>query len=161
MLIKGLWRTSLRVLSAQSISKLADRAHRLVDRYSSLNLSFSSDRLPAIGGVAKQMGSLMKCEYLAGLWRKSLLGDLLWWKASPYHHRTKRLPAPTWSWGSVDGQVVYMWDARLAVPLCKILECCCSSLSPETASVKVSGGRLTISGMVSQVDHSSEGECED
>ena len=143
-------------LSAQSISKLTDGWHKLVERYSSLNLSFSSDRLPAVGGVAKQMESFMECEYLAGLWRKSLLGDLLWWKAPPYHHRTKRPPAPTWSWGSVDGEVVYMWDARLAVPLCKILECCCSSLGPNSFG-QVFAGRLTVSGTVSQVDHNSKG----
>lgn len=141
-------------LSAQSISKLADRWHELVERYSSLDLSFSSDRLPAVGGVAKQMEGFMKCEYLAGLWGKSLLGDLLWWKAPPYHHRIKRPPAPTWSWASVDGPVVYMWDARLAVPLCEILECCCSTLSPDSFG-QVSAGHLTVSGMVSQVDHSS------
>ena len=115
-------------LSAQFISKLTDEWQKLVEYYSSLNLNFGSDRLSAVDEVAKQMKSFMKCEYLADLWRKSLLEDLLWCKTPQYHHRTKRPSAPIWSWGSVDEAVVYMWNARLAVSLCKIIECCCSSL---------------------------------
>ena len=47
-----------------------------------------------------------------------------------------------------------MWSARLAVPLCEILECCCSSFGPDSFG-QVSAGHLTVSGVVSQVDHSS------
>ncbi len=47
-----------------------------------------------------------------------------------------------------------MWNARLAVSLCEILECCCSTLSSNSFD-QVSADHLTVSEMISQVDHSS------
>jgi hypothetical protein len=51
---------------------------RLVMAYSELGLTYSSDRLPALSGLAKQFLGLRKGPYLAGLWRDSFLSDLMW-----------------------------------------------------------------------------------
>ncbi|OAR02933.1 hypothetical protein LLEC1_06692 [Akanthomyces lecanii] len=45
----------------------------IVPRYSSAKLTHSSDRLPALSGVAARYSDTIKAEYLAGLWRT---GDL-------------------------------------------------------------------------------------
>jgi hypothetical protein len=38
----------------------------------------SSDRLPAIGGMAREMASRRRSTYFAGLWEESLNDDLIW-----------------------------------------------------------------------------------
>ncbi|OCL05171.1 HET-domain-containing protein, partial [Glonium stellatum] len=55
--------------------------HKLVEDYSCLSLTFASDKLPGISGVLKQFHSLREDllgDYLAGLWRKTLIFDLAW-----------------------------------------------------------------------------------
>jgi hypothetical protein len=37
-----------------------------------------SDRVVAVSGVAKEMKAILKDEYMAGLWRKDLLHELVW-----------------------------------------------------------------------------------
>jgi hypothetical protein len=61
--------------------KWIDNWHEVIKHYTSLNLSFESDRLPAISGIAKRAAKSMNCDYLAGVWRNTLPEDLLWWKA--------------------------------------------------------------------------------
>ncbi|KAJ4419163.1 hypothetical protein N0V85_001119 [Neurospora sp. IMI 360204] len=53
--------------------------HRLIQSYTKTSLSFPSDKLIAISGLAKLFQSLAKRDdYLAGLWRHRLEAELLW-----------------------------------------------------------------------------------
>ncbi|KXH63684.1 hypothetical protein CSAL01_02405 [Colletotrichum salicis] len=85
---------------------------RLVERYTTLDLTQESDRLPAIMGLAIQYGRRTGQEmegYLAGIWRKSLPLDLLWHKENPSTESTseysKNKGPTSWSWASCRGQV--------------------------------------------------------
>jgi hypothetical protein len=52
---------------------------RTVHEYSKLDFSFEKDKLPGIGGLAQRMEMLRGGDqYLAGLWKKTLLQDLMW-----------------------------------------------------------------------------------
>jgi hypothetical protein len=86
-----------------------DSWRSIVQRYTSRHLTFHSDRLPAIAAVARRVHALRQDDqYLAGLWRRSLLSDLLWASYSnslSYEQRKHGLP--TWSWASVTGEVHY------------------------------------------------------
>lgn len=71
----------------------------------------ASDRLPALSGMAQYFDAYMKSgvrgtQYLAGLWRDSLVKDLCWYVQVSENHcapaRAKPYRAPTWSWASVD-----------------------------------------------------------
>ncbi|KAF1989441.1 HET-domain-containing protein, partial [Aulographum hederae CBS 113979] len=80
----------------------------LVKRYSSLDLSFESDRLAALSGLAKYYQSHGAGEYLAGVWKEHLREGDLAWTVRP--HKSKRRSvqlAPTWSWASIEGSVSY------------------------------------------------------
>ncbi len=78
---------------------------RVVIEYSSLKITKSSDKLPALGGLAKQMMARRGVEYLAGLWRDTLVYDMMWRLVRPQESPIKRVPS--WSWTSVDGKVDY------------------------------------------------------
>lgn len=78
----------------------------LVKEYSTAALTNESDRLPALSGLAAQQQERSGCEYLAGIWGKLVIYQLLW------RVRLARRPrpawrAPTWSWASIDGRVNY------------------------------------------------------
>jgi hypothetical protein len=50
----------------------------LVARYSTCELTYRSDTLPAVSGLAKSFQFKLKDEYLAGIWRKDMIRGLLW-----------------------------------------------------------------------------------
>ena len=82
-----------------------------------------TDKLMAISGLARVIQRELDDQYLAGLWKKNLLGDLLWRvhktqrkiqgtvpdglyeKRWDFSRRAERYRAPSWSWASVDGLV--------------------------------------------------------
>ncbi|KAA8572051.1 hypothetical protein EYC84_001977 [Monilinia fructicola] len=85
--------------------------HEIVSQFSTLKLTMASDRLPALSGMAQYFDAYMKSgvrgtQYLAGLWRDSLVKDLCWYVQVSENHcapaRAKPYRAPTWSWASVD-----------------------------------------------------------
>lgn len=86
-----------------SKSILYERWSEIVLTYSACELSFDTDILPAISGLAQQFGELLGDVYLAGLWQSTLLRNLLWsrssaWKASdliprPHSYRGELLQA--------------------------------------------------------------------
>ena len=56
-----------------------DRWHKLVNMYSGLDLTYASDRLPAIAAIVeREMRLRLDDVYIAGMWKKSLLSDLAW-----------------------------------------------------------------------------------
>ncbi|KAF3051030.1 hypothetical protein E8E11_007792 [Didymella keratinophila] len=84
----------------------------VVSSYSALSLTKSTDRLPALGGLARQTAAARQTTYYAGLWKDTLNDDLLWATyreartvaAAP---RPSPRTAPTWSWASAAGYVDY------------------------------------------------------
>lgn len=88
--------------------------------FSEANLTYGSDRLAALSGIAARQHEATGDQYLAGLWRKSLIYDLLWrleehledyrppGMERPVRNRCRpEWRAPTWSWISVDGKVAF------------------------------------------------------
>lgn len=89
-----------------------DHWRTIVKTYMQLNLSFSSDVLPAIAGFAQLLADHLKYDYVAGLWKETLASDLLWYIGP---QKTDQFPrprpgdffVPSWSWASVAmGQVI-------------------------------------------------------
>lgn len=85
--------------------------HKLCADFSRRRLSFESDRLPALSGLAKEFSALLPAdEYAAGLWTPGLPQSLLWQRELG----VPRLPgvdagyiAPSWSWLSLPFEVGY------------------------------------------------------
>jgi hypothetical protein len=81
--------------------------NQVVELYSACQLSFGSDKLIALRGLAAISHHNFSSNYLAGLWQEYLPFQLLWevfntaGASSPPSYR-----APTWSWAAVDGAIM-------------------------------------------------------
>jgi hypothetical protein len=89
---------------------------QIVKTYSNAALTFPSDRLPAISGIAKAIQQKLQDTYLAGLWLTDMPRGLTWYTESFRNYdrlaqssNDSVLPymAPSWSWASVNGGVDY------------------------------------------------------
>jgi hypothetical protein len=86
--------------------------------YTRSNLTRMSDRLIALQGLASQIETATGRRYCAGLWiDSSLPSSLLWSAASPKHPRPQEYRAPTWSWASIDGPIVFEIDKMDAIEI--------------------------------------------
>ncbi|KAI1760248.1 heterokaryon incompatibility protein-domain-containing protein [Hypoxylon sp. FL1150] len=82
-----------------------DTWSRVISVYTRSSLTFHKDKFVALSGVARQMASLDGDEYIAGLWKSSLLLDLLWSPISSNMAKQRDCYAPSWSWASMLGEV--------------------------------------------------------
>ncbi|KAH6993561.1 heterokaryon incompatibility protein-domain-containing protein [Fusarium venenatum] len=82
----------------------------LVTDYSKRELTYESDRLPAISSVALHFSTLVPGRYLAGVWEQWLFSDMAWWPSWGVENKfppmsKTRSEMPSWSWASITGQV--------------------------------------------------------
>lgn len=94
-------------LSHMPSRKLMMIWHELIEQYTRCSLTMGEDKLVAISGIAKIVQQKLEDDYLAGLWRRNLLEDLLWEvsRDEVRAQRPDRYRAPSWSWASVDGRI--------------------------------------------------------
>ncbi|KAF9549266.1 HET-domain-containing protein [Agrocybe pediades] len=93
-----------REAAARNDKALRELWGSLLERYSSRDMTEPTDKLVAFSSVAEVYQSLTKDEYLAGLWRRHLIDELLW-KSRFMKPRPTVYRAPTWSWAAIDGGV--------------------------------------------------------
>ncbi|KAK4194293.1 heterokaryon incompatibility protein-domain-containing protein, partial [Triangularia verruculosa] len=137
---------------------------RIVLAYTQRELTFISDRLPALSGIATYWELSENDTYCAGLWRRGLPQQLLWIRSHEMDtsipvSSSKRHPeyyAPTWSWASVTGAVDFILD-----PLdlhARIVEC---TTEPSTANRfgPVRSGHVTLIGFLIPVQASMSWDC--
>lgn len=104
----------------------------VVEKYSRSTLTFQSDKLVAVAGLAAEIQRMVRDEYCAGLWKKHLLSHLLW-RANPMERRQGdelvsgpnclEYVAPSWSWASVQCPVEAVYfDPEFHYPVAKILD---------------------------------------
>lgn len=77
----------------------------VVEEFSRLSLTYQSDKLEALNGVARVFWEKLNCRYLKGLWEDDMAKGLLWNvtrfpPAKPSTRQSSEV-APTWSWASL------------------------------------------------------------
>jgi hypothetical protein len=89
----------------------------LVSAYTSMSLTCPSDKLIALSGIAKQYAARYNDTYVAGMWRKKLSHQLLWFvthNATRMETNLQTRPtiyrAPSWSWAAIDCRVQQVPD---------------------------------------------------
>ncbi|TGO47015.1 hypothetical protein BCON_0297g00100 [Botryotinia convoluta] len=96
---------------------------RIVVNYSGHRLTYESDRLIALAGIADQIQQQTEDEYFAGMWYNNLLAQLLWsLRGDRVDRRISPRRAPTWSWASVTSQVMVQPKFPTKFAFCKILK---------------------------------------
>ncbi|KAI9687876.1 MAG: hypothetical protein M1822_001957 [Bathelium mastoideum] len=139
--------------------------------FSGLSITYTSDRLPAISGMAKrykesaeQLG--MPCgRYLAGLWENQLIDGMAWCigkdlttyrkegntsnigvatgPSAPLQPKPKEYIAPSWSWASVLDQTQY--NTPFSKPLCTVVHAE-TSLATDAPLGRVKDGSVILCG---------------
>ena len=86
-----------------------------VQYYTRRLLTFQEDRFPAIAGFASKCEEegLTSGRYLAGLWEDDVLLGLTWTKGQNPKDEETRVPAvsdraPSWSWASINREVIWV-----------------------------------------------------
>lgn len=127
-----------------------DKWRKTVREYVELDLTYESDRLPALSGLAKHIQKEYgRGKYLAGLWDDSLLEDLMWWVREEdvqNARRPKEWRAPSWSWAAVEARVQHR-ILPIKTVHCKIVG---AFVVPAYADMTgaVGAGCLTLEGIV-------------
>ncbi|TGO07918.1 hypothetical protein BTUL_0237g00150 [Botrytis tulipae] len=88
----------------------------IVELYMKSNLTFETDRLVAIGGMANAAAQHIGGKYLAGVWEEDLLPGILW-SARNYPSNLSKFTqallekyeftAPSWSWASFNAAIEF------------------------------------------------------
>lgn len=114
----NLWKEGVLVHGDAERAKLCLVWDKIVLEYTRRKLTYESDKLVALSGLAKEMnreyGDVIggrSVNYLAGIWSVSFTRGLLWSTkgvdAAPDHRprRSKDYRAPSWSWASIEGPI--------------------------------------------------------
>jgi hypothetical protein len=133
--------------------------HAVANQYHTRSLTHASDFLPALSGIATRLQKFGAGNYLAGLWQKHLIDQLLW-SVNPdigeerTFDRSVQYRAPTWSWASlercdktvegVDIEFAYheQWDS-----FCRIAQASCTT-SRQDKTGAVTSGEIVVQGKV-------------
>jgi hypothetical protein len=137
--------------------KLAYQWRELAVGYMSKALSHTTDKLPALSGLARQFQRHFQQRgkdntYLAGLWRSSLVDDMLWYvrpRRRPMQPKPAVWRAPSWSWASNDSEIFYLqnfensgkWQLSIARPWVFVAECALAGVDPMG---QVTAGRVML-----------------
>lgn len=125
--------------------------HSVVRRYCECNLTFPTDKLVALSGLAKDMNSRLlqrghadegSDAYLAGIWRDTMPQSLLWTLKKP-GIRPNLYRAPSWSWASVDGDIEF---ARTSGELFTRLISARTIPRGKDVTGELAGGHITLTG---------------
>ena len=137
-----------RTLSSNDSQRIAKLWRELATWYSSLSLTLPKDVLPALSGIARTFQRVRpQDQYLAGLWKSSMMDDLAWYPKFGIERlrRPERWRAPTWSWASVCQQVMFVRPSGNPENYYCLLVRASTTFSSDPTG-EVSSGSLVLSG---------------
>lgn len=152
---------------------IIERWWKIVDRYTRCSLTYRSDKLIAISGMARVMAKLINEPYYGGIWGgKYLILSLLWNRMSTsvtlpsqqylgaLHHKfypyintfTNTTLAPSWSWASLDGHIITYEYRSILYPLADPIS---TQVSPKTDDMfgQLTGGELVLRGHLFEISN--------
>lgn len=122
-----------------------------VSHYSLRQLTFPIDKLLAIAGVSKLFGTLMRDTFIAGLWRRHLMEGLLWFiRVNTRAAKPRDYRAPTWSWASTDGYVIYAEPFKASWIVARALDVQCNVAADDPSTPHQEFGMVTSGTMTLQ-----------
>ncbi|TLD32379.1 HET-domain-containing protein [Venturia nashicola] len=120
----------------------------IVQKYSQLAITYDSDRLTALLGLANDARKYHKGRYLAGMWEDTLVEDMLWYVSNdPTGERPRLHSPPTWSWAATSAPISFK---DVTDHMCQIIDVNCTSTTGSVHGKHVPQGSLTICGHLVQ-----------
>ncbi|KAI0901056.1 HET-domain-containing protein [Annulohypoxylon nitens] len=123
---------------------------QLVEHYSTRSLSYETDRMIALAGIATKVPE-QRQDYLGGLWRKQLDTGILWKAAGPCR-RTAEYVAPSWSWASLSGKIRFIPLSKETRFVWEVIEAKCLFSGSNGDFGKVASAHLKVRGKVVHVN---------
>lgn len=146
-------RRALRQISkSDSITSKAQLWSQLVSTYCSRELTYQTDRLLALSGVASRFQAGTHLRYLAGLWEEYLPLHLCWyqerWNSNQLPFSPSEYIAPSWSWASLGAPIsIKFLDSYIFSPLATVVDIQCNVAGANPYG-RLSDGTLTLRGKV-------------
>ncbi|KAI3317670.1 heterokaryon incompatibility protein-domain-containing protein [Xylariaceae sp. AK1471] len=124
--------------SPNTYHNVADHWHKVVEAFTGLDISHTRDKLPALSGIACRTLQQLRPgdQYLAGLWRSTLLSDMCW--SASGNSEPRRGRSPTWSWASIDGPVRFT-VVKAANTIISVVDASVSAASSDPTGEVTSG----------------------
>ncbi|KAJ4026005.1 hypothetical protein NW758_014318 [Fusarium oxysporum] len=95
------------ILCSEKEEALGEGWPALVEHYAQRHLSFLSDRLAAVEGIASELSKLHGVDYFAGIFESRCLEQLIWRSEDPQRLLDTTYRFPTWSWLSSKGEITF------------------------------------------------------
>jgi hypothetical protein len=131
---------------------------RILGDYTTKQMTFERDTLPALSGVADRMPVDLMGNYLAGLWQNDLIYGLLWRSEDGLKcHRHHTYVAPSFSWASRSGPITYPPFTSRYRPSASILEAECELVGLNRTG-EVQGGFIQLRGELVSLSFSRSNE---
>ncbi|KAI0908559.1 hypothetical protein F4823DRAFT_598570 [Ustulina deusta] len=92
----------------------------VVEEYSKRQLTYGRNKLVAISALAEVFRMICQGDYIAGIWRESLM-DGLRWRRSGSGKKSSSYRCPSWSWASQDSAVRYNFSQDGIAPDASII----------------------------------------
>jgi hypothetical protein len=114
------------------------------------SFTYPEDALRAVAGVAAKYQNELQDDYVAGLWRRALVRELLWHGTLEYDRKNlqplpSRYIAPSWSWASHQGEILFPSlhpDAVTSTVV--IIDCFVVLMNSALPFGDIVGGQITI-----------------
>jgi hypothetical protein len=75
--------------------------------YTDAGLTYTTDKLAAVAGIARAFQQASSHTYVAGMWEEHIPAGALLWRTNSRAPRPTFRGAPSWSWASIDGELSY------------------------------------------------------
>ena len=148
----------------------------IVTEYSRRQLTYSTDRLPALSGVASRFQASLKGEYLAGMWLADFPRCLAWYRrelsdspaGKPKMWRSLDNGVPSWSWASISAESHWIWDynvkdfnlgSEVDIPIesrVELVSTSCRPLSNNNFGEVEKGSYIELRGLVVEAEMDSD-----
>lgn len=129
---------------------------RVLDDYTTKQMTFNRDTLPALSGVADRMPTDLMGDCLAGLWQNDLLYGLLWRSEERIEcSRYRTYIAPSFSWASRSGPISFPPFTSRYQPSASILDARCELATPNRTG-EVRSGFARLRGVLVELSYSKD-----
>lgn len=160
VLYADILRPSTRLGMEHDINTVLDEYYKLVQEYSDRQLSFGSDKLPALAGIVQRLHPIIGGDYLAGLWSKDIHRGLSWRAENTLTRHATPSRAPSWSWAVTDDNLwtdVPTERVKTAGPDNPLsLKLISHNLSLENPYGAVASGTLVVNGLTRRMRLSNQ-----